>query len=97
MSLAIQIKSLIFCFIYGLFFSIIYNLNSKYIYDTKKWYKISISILFILDNVLLFYLILLKINYGIIHPYFILMLIIGFYIGNKNYPMIKARIFKNSK
>jgi hypothetical protein len=82
MALNAQLQSFFFCFTYGLFFSLIYNLNYKYIYKIKTIFKLIISFIFVTDNVLLFYIILVKINYGIIHPYFLLMLLFGFLLGN---------------
>lgn len=82
MLLNTQLQSLFFCFIYGLFFSVIYNISYKYLYGRKIVYKLVTSFLFVTDNVLLFYIILVRINHGIIHPYFILMLLLGFLLGN---------------
>lgn len=82
MSLEVQIQSLIYSFVYGYFFSFLVNLNYKYLFKSKFVFKIIINILFILDNVLFYYIILKYINKGIIHPYFIIMIILGFLFGN---------------
>jgi len=82
MILEVQIQSLIYSFVYGFFFSILLNLNYKYLFKTGIYYKIFINILFILDNVLLYYILLRIINNGVIHPYFFIMIVLGFLLGN---------------
>ncbi len=97
MPLNIQINSLLFCLLYGIFFGILYGMNYKILYESKIIFRIIITFLFIIDNILFFYLILLRINNGIIHPYFILMLIMGYYIGNNYYPLIKRQLTRKNK
>jgi len=81
--LDIQIKSIIFSFIYGIFFSFLLNLNYKFIYYSKGILKILINIFFVVDNVLLYFIILKFLNNGIIHFYFLLSLFLGFISVNK--------------
>lgn len=85
MSLDIQIKSLVFSFLYGIFFSIFFRLNYKYLYFEKLWIRIIISVLFSLDMSILYFVILKEINFGIIHPYFIGMIVLGFILANYFY------------
>lgn len=82
MVLEVQIQSLIYSFVYGFFFSILLNFNYKYLFKTGIYYKIVINILFMLDNVLLYYILLRIINNGVIHPYFFIMIVLGFFLGN---------------
>lgn len=82
MTLKIQIISLIVSFLYGIFFSFLLNINYKLIYNNNKFIKIIGTLIFVLFNSLLYFLILLKINNGIVHIYCILALIIGFVIYN---------------
>lgn len=81
--LSIQLKSIIFSFLYGGFFSILLNINYKYIYNSKKAYKYLINIFFVVDNVFLYFIILRLINDGILHYYFLISLVIGFISVNK--------------
>ncbi len=94
MALSLQINSLLYCFLYGLFFSLGYNLNYKIMKDAKMLFKILVDFVFVLNNILLFYIILLKINFGVIHPYFIMMLAIGFIVGNKHYYLVSSKLTK---
>ena len=80
--LNIQIKSIIYSFIYGCIFSLLLNINYKYIYYSKGIKKILINVFFIIDNVLLYFLILRYINNGIFHFYFLLSIILGFIFVN---------------
>ena len=63
--LDIQIKSIIFSFLYGMFFSFLLNLNYKYIYYSKGVFKILVNVFFVVDNVFLYFIILRYINNGI--------------------------------
>ena len=81
--LNIQIKSIVFSFLYGIIFSILTNLNYKFIFYTKKVFRIIINILFVLDNVVIYFIILRLINDGIIHYYFIVSLVLGYLSVNK--------------
>lgn len=91
MNLVIQIKSLLVSFLYGVFFYMFFRMNTKYLYYEKLLVRIIISFLFSLDMALLYFIILKEINSGIIHPYFIGMIIIGFITSNF---VVKNKIFK---
>lgn len=80
MILEIQIKTLVFSFLFGIYFSYMIRINYKYVFSLKKIYKILGTILLITSNILLYFIILLKINNGIIHTYSIFMIVIGTYI-----------------
>ena len=79
MILKLQIYSLIFSFIYGFIFYFLIILNKKYLYNNKL--SLVIDILFIIDNVLIYFIVLRYINNGIFHIYFSIMIILGFIIG----------------
>lgn len=82
MTLIIQIKSLAFSFLYGVFFAFTYKLNYKYLTSNMKFFKIILSLFFIFDHVLLYFVLISKINNGILHLYFLFTFIIGniFYV-----------------
>ena len=75
--LNIQINTLLFSFLFGIFFSIFLNINYKFIYNNKKIYRIITSFIFVMINVIIYFIILEKINNGILHIYSIFMIIIG--------------------
>lgn len=72
----IQLVSLGFSYLYGIFFYLIYVLSYQFLY--KKKYQIISNLVFSIFIALLYFVCLLKINNGIIHPYMILMTILGF-------------------
>lgn len=81
MSIKIQIISIIFSFIFGILFSLFTNLNYKYLFSKNKFYKIFFTFIYILDATLIYFLIIKKINNGVVHLYFLLFIGIGFLVG----------------
>lgn len=80
MDLHTQIITLLFSFVYGIFFSLFVGVNYKIIYHDKKLIKLLGTFLVVIISVLLYFVLLLKINYGAFHPYCLLVLLLGFYI-----------------
>ena len=78
MSLSAQILSIVFSFIYGVFLAAFYNFNYNLLFNKNKFFKIIFNFLYALDLVLIYFLVIRKINGGIIHPYFYLLIISGF-------------------
>ena len=79
MDLNTQIITLVVSLLYGMVFSLFVNLNYKIIYHDKLYIKLTGSLLITLIGVLLYFVILRKINYGIFHPYCLIVLILGFW------------------
>ena len=77
MSLDLQIKTIISSFFFGIYFSFIILLNYQLTHKLKKIYNITITFLVIFFNTLLYFLILLYINNGIIHIYGLLAMLSG--------------------
>ena len=90
MTLEIQIQSLLTSFVYGLFLSFTFNILYKYLYHNKKILRIVIDILYTLTFTIIYFSILIMINNGIVHPYFLIMLIMGFITGNKKTKNIRT-------
>lgn len=82
MELSIQLQVLTVSFVYGIFFSYLLKMQYKFLFESKLFYKIVLTVFFVFDNCLLYFLILKLINHGIFHPYFLLLLIIGYLFGN---------------
>ena len=80
MILEIQIKSLVFSFLFGIYFSYMIRINYKFILSLKKILRILGTFILVISNVLLYFIILLKINYGLLHIYLILMIMLGVYV-----------------
>lgn len=78
MSLKLQIMTLLFSFFYGAFFSFLLTLQYRFLYAKVKWFQYVFTFLFVLVMTLLYFVILRKINYGVIHPYSILSIVVGY-------------------
>ena len=82
MSLIIQIRSLVFSFIFGIIFNIFFRLNYRYLYYENLIIRVIICFLFSIDMALLYFIILNNINNGVLHVYFLMMILFGFFITN---------------
>ena len=82
MSLKVQILSFIFSFVYGLLFSGLVKINYNVLFLAKKKIQIIGNFLFLLDIALCYFLIIRYINDGILHIYFLILFLFGWYIGN---------------
>ena len=79
MSLKIQIYSLIFSFLFGIYFSYILSKLKRFIYHEKILIKTIFSLVLVIINSFIFFIVLNKINNGILHPYIFITLVLGFY------------------
>lgn len=78
MPIDIQVQSLLISLFFGAFFSILMRINYKYMGDGPLILKIFINFMFVIDNVLLYFITLKHINNGVVHSYFVLMILLGF-------------------
>lgn len=92
MSLDIQVLTLLVSFLFGIFFSFELELNYKFIYNKNKFIKIFSSFLFIITNVLIYFILLKKVNYGIFHPYTIISIIIGVFAEHYIHVLISKKL-----
>ncbi len=88
-----QIIVLLTSYLYGFFFFYLANLNNYIIKKQKRIYRSIITIMFMVNIVLLYIIIIFKINNGNFHPYFFIMLTLGFFTGLKS----KQYLLKNVK
>lgn len=89
MSLKIQIISLVVSFIYGIFTFFVYNSVSRFLFSTKIVNKIISNFVFVLFMTLLYFFIMVKINYAVIHPYFLGVFAVGFLLSRYIYFRIR--------
>ena len=82
MSLLEQISSIVFSFLYGVLLYYLYNISYKSLYHNKKIYSFLNSLLFTFDSTLLYFIIMRKLNDGIINIIFVLITTITFLILN---------------
>lgn len=81
MSLRIQIYSLLFSLVFGFVFGILTNLNYKYLFQNKILWSFFTNIFFCIDMALLYFFCIKFINNGVLHYYFGIVLVVGFYFG----------------
>lgn len=91
----IQVLSFLVSFIYGIFFYLLTRFN-KYILVNKNTYiKFIVTLVFIIDIVILYIYLMYKINFGIIHPYFVSFVILGFWFMSLMYNLCKKYVKKH--
>ena len=78
-----QIIVLLFSYLYGFLFYYLYLLNYNIIKKYHSIYKSFITIMFMYNIVLIYLICLYKLNNGIFHIYFLIMLILGFITSYK--------------
>lgn len=78
--LNIQILSLGVSFLYGILFYILLEINSRFLYSSSMVVRILFSFVFILFCSLLYFVVLLKVNNGYVHFYFLLCIILGYFL-----------------
>ena len=74
----IQLICLVFSFLYGCFIYYSNNLNIKIIKNKNILIKLILSIIYVFNISMLYVLFLYKINYGVLHIYFVLLIILGY-------------------
>ena len=78
MSVYVQLISIIVSFLYGVFTSIFIKFNNKY-FTNSFLFKLLYSYVL----VILYIIIIFKINKGIFHIYFLLSVLLGYYVSVK--------------
>lgn len=89
MSSLVQLISLGVSFFYGVFFYLVNKINELMIDKKNYFIKIVITLIFIIDVVILYIYIMYKINNGNIHPYFIVLVVLGYMVMGINYKYLK--------
>ena len=76
--LEIQIKLIIFSFVFGFFFSSILEIFNKKTQKYKNYIKLILSIILIILCTIIYFEGIQKIGYGIFHIYSVISIVIGF-------------------
>jgi len=91
MNLKLQILALLFSFIYGGIIGIFSNINYKLLFCEKTIFRLLGNFFFFLDMALLYFIVLKFINHAILHTYFLIMTILGFYIAYKYTKILRGK------
>lgn len=98
MILSLQIKSLIISFLFGILFSINLNINYKFLYNDHKLVRFLFTFIFVVVHVLLYFIILQKVNNGYYHEYLIISILCGFLAESLIHKKMISKIaFKHRK
>ena len=96
MKLEIQITTFIFSLLFGFYFSFVLSLFKKIILKNKLL-QIIVSFGIIFVNAIIYFIFLLKLNNAILHPYYLIGFIIGFFLENVTFYLFKRIVKKNNK
>ncbi len=83
MNIYVQIVSFIVSFMFGVFYYVTSTINESIIKSKSMPLKIIITFLFISNNVIIYLIILYKLNYAEFHLYFMILMLVGYYCGYK--------------
>ena len=82
MKLDIQIYSFVSSFLFGCMLFFLLDIFNRLMCKVKVVLKIIFSFLFVMFLALVYFLMLLFINNGVVHVYFLLMILVGYIFGN---------------
>lgn len=80
MDLHTQIITLLFSLGYGILFASVLDIIHRPLFKLKAFLQILLSFLFVIGSAILYFFILLNLNKAILHPYFVLLFLLGFFI-----------------
>lgn len=88
----VQVISFLVSFIYGIAFYLFARFNKFMLSNKNNVIKLLVTLVFVIDMVILYIYLMYKINFGIIHPYFVLVVILGFFFMLKTYEKCKKYV-----
>ena len=94
MNLKMQIVLIIYSLLFGVLFSFLLRINYKIIKNKSKGIKNIIIFLFTLNAVFIYFLVLKKINSGILHVYSFLLIFTGFILEHLTVNYLAEKINK---
>lgn len=91
MSIYFQLLCIIISFVYGVFIGFISYINNRLIKTNNKILLFMLNILFNFNIILLYIIIIFKINKGIFHIYFGFLVLIGYFLSIKCIKKLKLK------
>ena len=82
MSLNIQIQTIAYTFIFGIYTALIFNIFYKILFSKNLFINLITNFIFLFFNSTLYFYFLLKINQGIVHIYSFLIFFCSFFLYN---------------
>ena len=89
MSLIIQIQTIFYTFLFGLYFALMFNLLYRVLFSKSLILNIISNFLFVTINSILYFYILFKVNSGRIHIYLLFIFLISFFLYNLLFKKIR--------
>ena len=83
MNILIQLICIIVSFLYGVFINLFIRFNKRVIINSNLLYEIIYRLITTFLLVVLYIVIIYKINNGIFHEYFLITMLLGYVIYNK--------------
>ena len=96
MSLILQIQSIAYTFLFGIYFSLTFNLLYKILFTKHFVINIITNFFFVILNSILYFYLLFLINNGIIHIYLFFIFLISFFLYNFLFRKIRTGGWKIS-
>ena len=96
MSLDIQLYSLVVSFLFGVLLSLEFLFFSKIVNNMHFVFKGLFSFVFIMVNAIIYFWILILVNNGILHIYFFISIIVGYFNFNKLFTLLFTHFRKKS-
>ena len=82
MKLELQIITILFSIVFGIIFSGVIDLIKNKVFKIKTFIQMIVFLIVTILMSLIYFYGLLKLNNGIIHPYFIIAFVLGFVVEN---------------
>lgn len=95
MSSYLQLLSFFVSLVFGILFYYVTIINFKIIESLKKYLKHIITFIYVLDVIVIYIIIFYKLNKGYFHIYFLLMVILGYFVGFLTNKKILSKINVN--
>lgn len=74
----VQVFSFLVSFIYGIVFYLFARFNKFILSNKNNVIKLLVTLVFVIDMVILYIYIMYKVNFGMIHPYFVAVVLVGY-------------------
>lgn len=89
MSLAIQIQTIAYTFLFGIYIALLFNLLYRVLFTKSIFLNLISNFLFVIFNSILYFYILFLIDSGRIHIYLLFVFLISFFLYNLLFKKIR--------
>lgn len=97
MNVKLQLITFLCSFVFGVIFGFLSIVQFKFCQNKKKIFQYLTTIIFVIDMVLLYILMMYKINKGIFHIYFLSFILLGFILSLYLHKHVKQKVKERKK